>query len=51
VIVNIHNVDLAKRFARRIVGMTDGAIVYDGPPEGLTDAHLATIYGGESWLE
>jgi phosphonate transport system ATP-binding protein len=51
VIVNIHNVELARRFASRIVGMTGGHVVYDGPPDGLTDADLKTIYGGESWME
>ena len=51
VLVNIHNVALAKRFARRIIGMSKGLIVYDGPPEGLQDAHLAEIYGGEGWME
>jgi phosphonate transport system ATP-binding protein len=50
VILNIHNVDLAKRFARRIVGMSGGAIVFDGPPEALEPAHLRQIYGGEDWL-
>ena len=50
VIVNIHNVDLARRFAGRIVGMTGGRVVYDGPPESLTDARLKEIYGGEEWL-
>ena len=49
IIVNIHNVDLAKRYARRIVGMTGGNVVYDGAPEGLTQKHLSDIYGGESW--
>ncbi len=51
VILNIHNVPLAKRFATHVIGMTGGSIVYDGPPEGLTDAHLKQIYGGEDWLE
>jgi phosphonate transport system ATP-binding protein len=51
VIVNIHNVELARRFASRIVGMTGGHVVYNGPPDGLTDADLKTIYGGESWME
>ena len=51
VVVNIHNVELAKRFANRVVGMSGGSIVFDGPPSALTDAHLATIYGGQSWLE
>ena len=51
VIINIHNVELARRFAERIVGMTGGRVVYDGTPQGLTDAHLKEIYGGEDWLE
>ena len=51
VIVNIHNVALAKRFAKRIIGMSKGEIVFDGPPTGLEDAHLVEIYGGEDWLE
>ncbi len=51
VIVNIHNVELARRFADRIVGMSKGDIVFDGPPAALEDKHLMQIYGGEGWLE
>ena len=51
VIVNIHNVDLARRFADRIVGMSKGEVVFDGPPRALEDSHLLAIYGGEGWLE
>jgi phosphonate transport system ATP-binding protein len=50
VIINIHNVDLAKRFAQRIVGMAGGRVVFDGPPEALEPRHLREIYGGEDWL-
>jgi phosphonate transport system ATP-binding protein len=50
-IVNIHNVGLARRFADRIVGMSKGEIVFDGPPQALEDSHLLRIYGGEGWLE
>ena len=50
VIVNIHNVDLARRFASRIIGMSDGAVVFDGPPGDLRPSHLQQIYGGEDWL-
>lgn len=50
IIINIHNVELAKRYANRIIGMTGGDVVYDGPPGGLTDAHLKQIYGGEAFL-
>jgi phosphonate transport system ATP-binding protein len=51
VVVNIHNVPLARRFATHIIGMTGGRIVYDGEPAGLTDEYLKQIYGGEDWLE
>jgi phosphonate transport system ATP-binding protein len=50
VIVNIHNVELAKRFASRIIGMSGGAVVFDGPPSDLRPSHLQQIYGGEDWL-
>ncbi len=51
VVINIHNVDLAKRFSNRIIGMARGTVVFDGPPGDLKDHHLADIYGGESWME
>src|SRR6185295_13918896 len=51
VIVNIHNVGLARRYADRIVGMSKGEIVFDGAPQMLEDKHLLQIYGGEGWLE
>jgi phosphonate transport system ATP-binding protein len=51
VIINIHNVGLARRFADRIIGMSKGEIVFDGPPCALADSHLLEIYGGEGWLE
>jgi len=50
VIVNMHDVELAKRFADRIVGMSGGHVVYDGNGDGLTDDVLKSIYGGASWL-
>jgi len=50
VIVNMHDVELARRFADRIVGMAGGRIVFDGPPGKLSDETLKTIYGGEDWL-
>ena len=48
-IVNIHDVMLAQMFAERIVGLQQGAIVYDGPPDGLTADVLTQIYGEEDW--
>ncbi|HSV20667.1 MAG TPA: phosphonate ABC transporter ATP-binding protein [Casimicrobiaceae bacterium] len=50
VVVNMHDVTLAKRFADRIVGMAGGRIVYDGSAADLRDDVLRQIYGGEDWL-
>ncbi len=51
VLINMHDVELAKRFADRIVGMSDGRIVFDGAPGTLSDDVLKQIYGGEAWLQ
>jgi phosphonate transport system ATP-binding protein len=51
VVVNMHDVGLAKRFASRIIGMSAGRIVYDGDALGLSDPVLQTIYGGEDWMQ
>ena len=48
-IVNIHDVALAQMFVQRIVGLRKGAIVFDGPPDGLTPEALTEIYGAEDW--
>jgi len=48
-IINIHDVLLAQMFARRVVGLQLGTIVYDGPPEDLTPDVLTDIYGEEDW--
>jgi phosphonate transport system ATP-binding protein len=51
VMINMHDVELAKRFADRIIGMSEGSVVYDGAPSGLSDEQLKTIYGGQDWLQ
>jgi len=48
-IINIHDVLLAQMFARRVVGLRAGEIVYDGPPDGLDAGTLTEIYGEEDW--
>ncbi|MGE0418492.1 MAG: phosphonate ABC transporter ATP-binding protein [Acetobacteraceae bacterium] len=48
-IVNIHDVALAQMFVQRIVGLRKGQIVFDGPPDLLTEAELTAIYGEEDW--
>jgi phosphonate transport system ATP-binding protein len=48
-IVNIHDVALARTFIGRIVGLRDGAIVFDGGPDELDEDRLSDIYGKEDW--
>jgi phosphonate transport system ATP-binding protein len=48
-IVNIHDVELARQFMMRIVGLRGGRIVYDGLPTDLTPDVLTAIYGAEDW--
>ena len=47
VVVNLHQVDLARRFADRIIGMNDGRVVFDGTPAELSPQTLRTIYQRE----
>lgn len=44
-LVNLHQIDAAKTYAGRIIGLRHGTVVFDGPPEALTDAAVETIYG------
>lgn len=43
-IINLHQVELAKRYAQRIIGLRNGHVVFDGSPEQLTDAQLTELY-------
>jgi phosphonate transport system ATP-binding protein len=36
-------------FSQRVVGLELGAVVYDGPPDGLSPEVLTRIYGEEDW--
>ncbi len=48
-IVNIHDVALGQRYADRIIGLTEGEIVFDGPPNEVSEETLTMIYGEEDW--
>ncbi|MDR0997272.1 MAG: phosphonate ABC transporter ATP-binding protein [Zoogloeaceae bacterium] len=43
-LVNLHQVDLARRFADRILGLNAGQLVFDGSPAELDAAALERIY-------
>jgi phosphonate transport system ATP-binding protein len=50
-IINIHDVALAQQFAKRIVGLRAGQIVFDGSAEALGAEQLTAIYGEEDWSQ
>ena len=45
-IVNLHQVEFARRFATRIIGLNGGQVVYDGPASQVDDRVIAAIYRG-----
>jgi phosphonate transport system ATP-binding protein len=48
VLVNLHQVDVALRYASRIIGINKGMVVYDGAPGALSHAQIHQIYGSEA---
>ncbi len=48
VLVNLHSLDLARTYCERLVGLAEGRLVFDGPPEALTDAAAQQLYGLEA---
>jgi len=51
VVVNLHDLDAARSYCRRIVGMRGGKVVFDGVPELLDAAAVRTIYGDDMSAE
>ena len=44
-IISLHQLEYARQFGDRIIGLAGGEIAFDGPPERLTDDVLEEIYG------
>ncbi len=45
-LVNLHVLELAYKYASRVIGMREGKIVFDGSPSELTPAALKEVYEG-----
>lgn len=45
VIVNMHHVDLALNYAKRVIGIKAGQIVFDGPSSEVNEEVLELVYG------
>jgi len=43
-VVSLHQVELAREYADRVVGLARGCVVFDGPPEALSEGVLEMIY-------
>lgn len=46
-IISLHQVELARAFADRIVGLHNGQVVFDGPPAALNRKTLDLIYDND----
>ncbi|MEG0591847.1 MAG: phosphonate ABC transporter ATP-binding protein [Coprobacillus sp.] len=44
-LVNLHQIDVAKKYSSRIIGLSKGEIIFDGKPDDLTDEMIEKIYG------
>lgn len=48
VVCNLHTLDTARTYCDRVIGMSKGAVVFDGNPDALTDEKAREIYGAEA---
>ncbi len=44
VIANLHHLDLARRYCSRILGISEGGIIFDGSPAELCSQHVELVY-------
>lgn len=44
VVCTLHQLDLAKDYADRIIGLNNGTVQIDAPPQALTDQELSWLY-------
>jgi len=47
VMVNLHSIELVKRYCTRVIGIQRGVVLFDGHPSRLTDSLLHQLYGDE----
>ena len=46
VIINLHSVQLAKEFGKRVIGVRAGEIIYDGKMSETPESTFNQIYSG-----
>ena len=48
VVISLHQLEYAREFADRIIGLADGNVVFDGGPSALDSTMLSAIYNKQS---
>ncbi len=46
VVINLHHLDFVKRYAKRVIGMSRGRVIFDGAAALLDEDSVARIYQG-----
>jgi phosphonate transport system ATP-binding protein len=46
IVANLHQVDIARTYGTRVLGLRDSKIAFDGPPESLDEDAANAIYDG-----
>ncbi len=50
VIISLHQLEYARLYADRIIGLAQGEVAFDGPPAAMTEGVLHRIYGASQNL-
>jgi phosphonate transport system ATP-binding protein len=50
-VVSLHQIEFAKKFADRIVGLNHGRVVFEGKPDTLTDDDMQRLYAATTRSE
>ena len=48
VVTSLHVLEVARLYGRRVIGLRAGRVIYDGPPDGLTDTVAARIFASRA---
>lgn len=44
VVMSMHHLELAKQYASRIIGLSEGVVAFDGPPESLSSEVINRVF-------
>lgn len=47
ILMNSHNLELSREFSRRLVGLNQGLVVFDGPADTPAEEVLSAVYGSQ----